>query len=368
MATIKQRIGPHPRDGRQRSSSVSRWSLAIAGFFSSSGRWSSPTPVRSATARGRSQAGEARPDPLPARAEPYFAEMDKGLLMQPAPGPPIPTRSCRWRRSPGSSRKRCRQARSAGRTRGSSGPAATTASGISRRAIPRSDRSTSSRSFPPIQARPTGAGTASAISASSTSPASRQAAGPDDKHFGLWIDQRDPDCAPDPFGGNAAADGNPRGIRRVKIGRPRAVGTAVPVGSYYGEPTGVIGPAPVPQSRFRREGGGALGPGALLHRRDHTTTTRTWCAPIASACPAPSAMSARTRSPPRRIRKTRAGRELTSNPGAQYFWVDRIFFWNTQPREQAGRAGAERGQLPLSSCSTPIRRARSTPRSSRPTT
>jgi hypothetical protein len=29
--------------------------------------------------------------------------------------------------------------------------------------------------------------------------------------------------------------------------------------------------------------------------------------------------------------------ELTSNPGAQYFWVERIFFWNTRPRGAPGQ-------------------------------
>ena len=39
--------------------------------------------------------------------------------------------------------------------------------------------------------------------------------------------------------------------------------------------------------------------------------------------------------------------ELTSNPGAQYYWVERIFFWNTRPRSEAGRPRPERGELPV---------------------
>ena len=37
--------------------------------------------------------------------------------------------------------------------------------------------------------------------------------------------------------------------------------------------------------------------------------------------------------------------ELTSNPGAQYFWVDRIFFWNTAPRGKAGEPAPNEGNF-----------------------
>ena len=37
--------------------------------------------------------------------------------------------------------------------------------------------------------------------------------------------------------------------------------------------------------------------------------------------------------------------ELASNPGAQYFWVDRIFFWNTQPRKKAGEPAPNEGNF-----------------------
>ena len=78
----------------------------------------------------------------------------------------------------------------------------------------------------------TAATTAAATSGSSTSRASREATGPDPNRFGLWLDVRDPNCPPDPF-----ADAK-RTIPGVKIG---ARGTTVPVGSYYGEPTGIVG-------------------------------------------------------------------------------------------------------------------------------
>ena len=65
----------------------------------------------------------------------------------------------------------------------------------------------------------------------STSRASRKPRGPIRNRYGLWLDVRDPSCPPDPFADAQKYPG-------VKIG---ARGKTVPVGSYYGEPTGVIG-------------------------------------------------------------------------------------------------------------------------------
>ena len=62
-------------------------------------------------------------------------------------------------------------------------------------------------------------------------PCFKKATGPDPNRFGLWLDVRDPACPPDPF---ADADKYPG----VRIG---ARGKTVPVGSYYGEPTGIVG-------------------------------------------------------------------------------------------------------------------------------
>src|SRR5262249_38028044 len=58
-----------------------------------------------------------------------------------------------------------------------------------------------------------------------------KATGPDPKHFGLWLDQRRPECPPDPFENEQKYPG-------VKIG---ARGKNIPVGSYYGYQTGIVG-------------------------------------------------------------------------------------------------------------------------------
>jgi hypothetical protein len=62
-------------------------------------------------------------------------------------------------------------------------------------------------------------------------PCFTEATGPDANRYGLWLDVRDPSCPPDPFADAQKYPG-------VKIG---ARGTTVPVGSYYGEPTGIVG-------------------------------------------------------------------------------------------------------------------------------
>ena len=62
-------------------------------------------------------------------------------------------------------------------------------------------------------------------------PCFSEATGPDPNRFGLWLDVRDPKCPPDPFA-------NAKDYPGVAIG---ARGKTVDVGSYYGEPTGVVG-------------------------------------------------------------------------------------------------------------------------------
>ena len=71
-------------------------------------------------------------------------------------------------------------------------------------------------------------------------PCFDQPTGPDKEHFGLWLDQRRADCPPDPFA-------DPQKYPGVKIG---ARGSTVPVGSYYGEPTGILGLRLFPNPAF----------------------------------------------------------------------------------------------------------------------
>ena len=69
---------------------------------------------------------------------------------------------------------------------------------------------------------------------------SRRLRGPIRSAFGLWLDQRRSDCPADPF---ADAEKYPG----VAIG---ARGKNLPVGSYYGEPTGIVGLRLFPNPAF----------------------------------------------------------------------------------------------------------------------
>ena len=76
-------------------------------------------------------------------------------------------------------------------------------------------------------------------------PCFEKATGPDPNRFGLWLDKRisSPDCPPDPFENETKYPG-------VKIG---ARGTTVPVGSFYGYATGIVGLRLFPNPAFDEE-------------------------------------------------------------------------------------------------------------------
>src|SRR5262245_39732404 len=71
-------------------------------------------------------------------------------------------------------------------------------------------------------------------------PCYRKATGPDPKRYGLWLDVRDPSCPPDPFANESKYPGIAVGAR----------GKTVPVGSYYGEPSGIVGLRLFPNPAF----------------------------------------------------------------------------------------------------------------------
>ncbi len=71
-------------------------------------------------------------------------------------------------------------------------------------------------------------------------PCFTKATGPDPNRYGLWLDVRDPKCKPDPFE-------NEEKYKGVQVG---ARGKTVPVGSYYGEATGIVGLRLVPNPDF----------------------------------------------------------------------------------------------------------------------
>ncbi|MGO6938940.1 hypothetical protein ELG72_29455 (plasmid) [Rhizobium leguminosarum] len=156
----------------------------------------------------------------------------------------------------------------------------------------------------------------------------------DPDHWGLWIDQRKTECPADSFGGNTEADARYPGVRIGSRGttvKVKGEEKKVPVGSYYGEPTGVMGLRLFPNPAFDSKAA------------EHWDAVRYYTDPsyyndkdlvrpyrVGMSCAfchvGPSPIN-----PPKNVESPEFP-EISSNPGAQYFWVDRIFFWNTKPR------------------------------------
>jgi len=141
---------------------------------------------------------------------------------------------------------------------------------------------------------------------------------PDPNRFGLWLDQRRADCPPDPFA-------DPKKYPGVKLG---ARGTSgLPVGSYYGEPTGIVGLRLFPNPDFDEAARRRWDPRRYYNdpsyylQKDLVRPYR-----VGMACgfchvgPSPTHPPADPENP--------KWSELNSTVGAQYLWLDRVFVWS----------------------------------------
>ena len=151
-------------------------------------------------------------------------------------------------------------------------------------------------------------------------PCFEKATGPDPDRYGLWLDKRSPNCPPDPFENEAKYPG-------VKIG---ARGKNLPVGSFYGWATGIVGLRLFPNPDFDEEAARKWDAKryyedpAYYNSKDLIRPYR-----VGMSCgfchvgPSPIKPPADPEHP--------KWEELTSNVGAQYFWIDRIFDWKADP-------------------------------------
>jgi hypothetical protein len=151
-------------------------------------------------------------------------------------------------------------------------------------------------------------------------PCFTKATGPDPKRFGLWLDQRKPECPPDPFANEQKYPG-------VKIG---ARGKNLPVGSFYGYESGVVGLRLFPNPAFDDAAAKKWDPQryysdpSYYESRDLVKPYR-----VGMSCgfchvgPSPIHPPADPDNP--------KFENLASNVGAQYFWTDRIFVWAADP-------------------------------------
>jgi mono/diheme cytochrome c family protein len=147
-------------------------------------------------------------------------------------------------------------------------------------------------------------------------PCFSEATGPDPNRFGLWLDVRDPNCPPDPFADATRYPG-------VKIG---ARGRTMAVGSYYGEPTGIVGLRLFPnpdfgeQARARWNSDRYYNDPSYYFDRNLVRPYR-----IGMSCAFCHVGPNPIRPPADPEHPTWAN--LSANVGAQYFWWDRVFNW-----------------------------------------
>ncbi len=147
-------------------------------------------------------------------------------------------------------------------------------------------------------------------------PCFQKATGPDTQHFGLWLDQRSGNCPSDPFENEQKYPG-------VKIG---SRGNTVPLGSYYGYPTGIVGLRLFPNPDFDASAAKRWDPKRYYEDPtyyDDKSLVRPYRVGMSCAfChvgPNPTRPPADPENP--------KWENLSSNVGAQYFWIDRIFVW-----------------------------------------
>jgi hypothetical protein len=140
--------------------------------------------------------------------------------------------------------------------------------------------------------------------------------------YGLWLDKRvakSDECPDDPFADEKKYPG-------VKIGARGQPG-GMPVGSYYGYPSGIVGlrlfPNPAFDEAARKKWDAKRYYTDPSYYNDQTLVRPYRVGMSCGFChvgPNPSHAPPDPEHP--------KWEHLNSNPGAQYFWVDRIFFWN----------------------------------------
>lgn len=148
-------------------------------------------------------------------------------------------------------------------------------------------------------------------------PCFEKADGPDPKRFGLWLDRRKASCPPDPFENETKYAG-------MKVG---ARGKNLPAGSYYGYATGVVGLRLFPNPDFDENAAKKwdaeryYSDASYYQQKNLVRPFR-----VGMSCgfchvgPNPVKPPADPENP--------EWSNLSSNVGAQYFWVDRIFDWS----------------------------------------
>ncbi len=156
-------------------------------------------------------------------------------------------------------------------------------------------------------------------------PCFEEATDPDPDRFNLWLDKRIPGCDPrfngqDPFANEAKYPGIKTGHR----------GEVMKVGPLYGYPTGIVGLRLFPNPDF--DANAAKAWDADKFYNDPTYITKGLIRPyrIGMSC-AFCHVGPNPLNPPVNPDKPEWA-NLSSNVGAQFFWFNRIFVWQQDPK------------------------------------
>jgi cytochrome c2 len=163
-------------------------------------------------------------------------------------------------------------------------------------------------------------------------PCFQKATAPDPDKWGLWLDKRveGPGCPPDPFADAARYPGVRIGARGATLDYAGGK-KQLDVGSYYGYPTGVVGLRLFPNPAFDEAAARKWDP--VRYYTDPTYyLSKDLVRPyrVGMSCgfchvgPSPTKPPADPEHP--------RWENLSSVVGAQYFWVDRIFFWGADAK------------------------------------
>ena len=159
-------------------------------------------------------------------------------------------------------------------------------------------------------------------------PCFEPAGGAREDRFGLWLDVHRGDCPADPFENESKYHGVAVGAR----GKPIGNGKSLPVGSYYGYATGVMGLRLFPNPAFDEKAAKQWDPDryytdpSYYNRKDLVRPYR-----VGMSCgfchigPSPTHPPADPNNP--------EFANLSSSVGAQYMWVDRLFIFNSNKPE-----------------------------------
>jgi mono/diheme cytochrome c family protein len=156
-------------------------------------------------------------------------------------------------------------------------------------------------------------------------PCFKPAPGPDPKRYGLWLDVRDPACGPDPFADEKLYPGVPY----------KARGKTLPLGSYYGYPTGIVGLRLFPNPDFDEAAARHWGDGSRYYSDPRFYGDKNLVRPyrVGMSCAFCHVGPSPTHPPDDPNNPKWAN--LSSTVGAQYLWMDRVFYWNWKQKPQS---------------------------------